>query len=162
MTFSFFPGGTQIRLLTLLLLCTFQMLPAQVISPKKMMERCNKVKGLRDEFKKKILPPYLIEGCASKAILCGEPNQAVIPISVFGKQRYRLYFRDEGFEGKVFVRVMTLNKKEVFSNESDSTQTMYAFTPPRTDKYFVEFIYKQSTNPDAVGCVSVVLATREF
>ena len=139
------------------------MLPAQVISPKKIMEKCNKTKGLRDQYKKIVLPPYVIEGCASKAILCGEPNQdAVIPISVLGKQRYRLYFRDEGFEGKVFVRVVTLNKKEIFNNGTDSTQTMFAFTAPRTDKYFVEFNYKQSANPDAVGCVSVVLATREF
>jgi hypothetical protein len=155
--------AAQKKFCTFLLLGLFQVLPAQVISPKKLMERCNKIKGLREQFKKFVLPPYVIEGCASKAILCGEPNQeAVIPISVLGKQRYRIYFRDEGFDGKVYVRIMTLNKKEIFSNETDSTQTMYAFTAPRTDKYFVEFKYKQSSNPDAVGCVSVVLATREF
>jgi|GEM_PF-1107660 hypothetical protein len=160
---TFLHTGTQRKIITALVLCLFHMLPAQVISPKKIMERCNKTKGLRDQYKKFVLPPYVIEGCASKAILCGEPNQdAVIPISVLGKQRYRMYFRDEGFEGKVFVRVVTLNKKEVFNNETDSTQTMFAFTAPRTDKYFVEFNYKQSANPDAVGCVSVVLATREF
>jgi hypothetical protein len=39
---------------------------------------------------------------------------------------------------------------------------MYAFTAARTEKYFVEFVYSQSKNPDAVGCVALVLATREF
>jgi hypothetical protein len=145
-----------------ILFCLFQQLKAQVISPKKRMENCNKIKGLRDQYKSIVLPPYVIEGCASKAILCGEPSQAVIPISVLGKQRYRLYFKDEGFDGKVYVRVLTLNKKEIFNNQADTTQNMFAFTAPRTDKYFVEYVYKQSTNPDAVGCVSVVLATREF
>lgn len=148
---------------TIMLLFLFQTIPAQVVSPKKRMENCNKIKGLRQQYKSIVLPPYLIEGCASKAVLCGEPNQeAVIPISVLGKQRYRLYFKDEGFDGKVFVRILTLNKKEIFNNQSDTTQNMYAFTAPRTDKYFIEFNYKQSTNPDAVGCVSVILATREF
>lgn len=151
-----------LKTIPVLLFCLFHSLPAQVVSPRKLMENCNKTKNLREKFKSIVLSPYVIEGCASKAVLCGEPSQAVIPISVLGKQRYRMYFKDEGFEGKVFVRVLTLNKKEIFNNEADTTINMYAFTPPRSDKYFVEYVYKQSKNPDAVGCVSLVLASRDF
>jgi hypothetical protein len=121
------------------------------------------MKKLREKFKDLIQAPYVMEGCASKAILCGEPGHtAIIPISILGKQRYRIYFQHEGFEKKVSVKISTLNKKVVFSSQDDPTSNMFAFVAPRTEKYFVEFLFEQSSNPDAVGCVSVVVATREF
>jgi hypothetical protein len=136
---------------------------AQESSPMKLIQNCSKIKRIRDKFKNTIQAPYVIDGCASKAILYGEPGQeAVIPVSVLGKQRYRIYFQTEGFEKPVFVKVCTLNKKVVFSNESDPSVSMFAFTATRTEKYFVEFFYTQSNNPDAVGCASVVIASREF
>ena len=149
----------------LLFLATITDMPlhGQQPSPRKQMENCSKMKSLREKYKSVIQSPYVLEGCASRPVLCGEPGQqAIIPLSVLGKQHYRLYFDSEGFEGKVFVRVLTLNKKLIFSNENDPASTMFAFTATRTEKYFVEFNYVQSTNPDAVGCVSTVLATREF
>ena len=136
---------------------------SQESSPMKLIQNCSKIKRIRDKFKTIIQAPYVIEGCASKAILCGEPGQeAVIPVSVMGKQRYRIYFQTEGFEKQVFVKVSTLNKKLIFTNESDPSVSMFAFTATRTEKYFIEFFYSQSSNPDAVGCASVVIATREF
>lgn len=135
----------------------------QESSPMKLIQNCSKVKRIRDKFKTVIQAPYVIDGCASKAILCGEPGQeAIIPVSVLGKQRYRIYFQTEGFEKDVFVRVSTLNKKLIFTNQNDPTLSMFAFTATRTEKYFIEFIYTQSSNPDAVGCATVVVATREF
>jgi hypothetical protein len=83
-------------------------------------------------------------------------------MSIIGKQKYRMYFSNEGFDGKVFVKVQTINKKLIFTNEADPSIDYFVFTPIRTEKYFVEFVYKQSANADAVGCVSVLLATREF
>jgi len=136
---------------------------AQQLSPMKQIQNCTKTKKIRDKFKASIKAPYEIDGCASKAILYGEPGQdAIIPVSVLGKQRYRIYFQHEGFEKDVFVRVSTLNKKLIFSNESDPSQNMFAFVAPRTEKYFVEFFFAQGSDPDAVGCVAVVIATREF
>lgn len=138
-------------------------LDAQVISPMKEIQNCNKTKKIRDKFKAVIQAPYEIDGCASKAILYGEPgHDAIIPVSVLGKQRYRFYFSNEGFDKNVTVRVSTLNKKIVFSNETDPAQNMFAFIAPRTEKYFVEFLFTKGSDPDAVGCVSVVVATREF
>lgn len=132
-------------------------------SPMSLIKSCTKAKKIRDKYKKQIQTPYVIEGCASKAILCGEPgHEAVIPVSVLGKQRYRFYFDNEGFDGKVYVKLSTLNKKVLFTNESDPDLNMFAFTATRTEKYFVEFFYSLSKNPDAVGCISVVVATREF
>ena len=132
-------------------------------SPMKLIQTCTKAKKIREKYKAQIQAPYEIEGCASKAILCGEPGHpAIIPLSVLGKQRYRFYFDNEGFEGKVFVRLSTLNKKILFTNEAEPELNMFAFTATRTEKYFVEFFYNQSKNPDAVGCISVVVATREF
>lgn len=128
-----------------------------------LIQSCTKAKKIRAKYKSQIQAPYEIEGCASRAILCGEPgHEAVIQVSVLGKQRYRFYFDNEGFEGRVFVRLSTLNKKVLFTNESEPELNMFAFTATRTEKYFVEFVYPQSKNPDAVGCVSVVVATREF
>ena len=138
------------------------LITGQNLSPKKQIENCQKTKKLLDRYKKIVQIPYVIEGCASKPILCGENGEAIIPMSIIGKQKYRMFFSNDGFDGKVFVKVQTINKKLIFTNEADPTVDYFAFTPIRTEKYFVEFVYKQSANPDAVGCVSVLLATREF
>ena len=138
------------------------LITGQNLSPKKQIENCQKTKSILDRYKKIVQEPYVIEGCASKAILCGENGEGIIPMSIIGKQKYRMYFSNAGFDGKVFVKVQTINKKLIFTNEADPSIDYFAFTPIRTEKYFVEFVYKQSANPDAVGCVSVLLATREF
>lgn len=151
-----------IFLLGLILLFNFPT-NAQELSPIRLIQACNKAKNIKDKFKDKIQAPYHMEGNGSKAILCGEPDhEAIIPVSVIGKQRYRIYFHHEGFEGNVFVKISTLNKKIVFTNEDDPSKDLYSFVAPRTEKYFVQFVYTMSKNPDAVGCVSVAVASREF
>lgn len=121
--------------------------------------QCKSLKEQKSEFVK-LVKPYDFEGISGGILNAGKTRN--ISVSVFSKVKYRLHFRTEGFDSPVIIRVMTLNRQLLWSNEKDPGNVLYEFIPSKSDKYFVEFSAPGSAYDDVRGCVSVVLSSRPY
>lgn len=121
--------------------------------------QCKSLKSMKDEFMD-LVKPYDYEGISGGIINAGKTKS--ISISVFSKVKYRLHFRTEGYDSPVIIRVVTVNRQLLWSNEKDPANLMYEFIPSKSDKYFVEFSAPGSSYDDARGCVAVVLSSRPY
>jgi hypothetical protein len=121
--------------------------------------QCKSLKNQKAEFME-IIKPYDFEGISGGIIGSGKTKN--LSISVFAKVKYRLHFRSEGFDAPVIIKVVTVNRQVLWSNEKDPGNRMFEFTPQKADKYFVEFTAPVSSDDDARGCVSVALSSRPY
>ena len=121
--------------------------------------QCKSLREQKDEYIR-IVKPYDFEGISGGKLAAGKTRS--ISVSVFSKVKYRLYFRADGFDSPVIIRVLTVNRQLLWSNEKDPGLMMYEFIPHKSDKYFVEFSAPGSSFDDARGCVAVVLSSRPY
>lgn len=121
--------------------------------------QCKSLKSLKSEFMV-LVKPYDFEGISGGILSSGKTRS--ISVSVFSKVKYRLNFRTEGFEAPVTIRVVSINRQVLWTNEKDPGNLLYEFIPQKSDRYFVEFTAPESSNDDARGCVSVVLSSRPY
>jgi hypothetical protein len=121
--------------------------------------QCKSLKEQKDEFIR-IVKPYDFEGISGGTLAAGKTRS--ISVSVFSKVKYRLHFRADGFDSPVIIKVLTVNRQQLWSNEKDPGNLSYEFIPQKSDKYFVEFSAPGSNYDDARGCVAVVLSSRPY
>lgn len=121
--------------------------------------QCKSLKTLKAEFME-IIRPYDIEGISGGTLMAGKTRS--ISISVFSKVKYRLNFRTDGFDTPAIIRVVSINRQILWTNEKDPGNLLYEFIPQKSDRYFVEFSAPESSNDDSRGCVTVVLSSRPY
>ena len=121
--------------------------------------QCKSLKNMKEEFRN-VIKPYDFEGISAGILNAGKTRS--ISVSVFSRVKYRLNFRTEGFDSPVIIKVVTVNRQVLWSNEKDTEASVFEFIPHKTDKYFVEFSAPGSSDEDARGCVAVVLSSRPY
>jgi len=121
--------------------------------------QCKSLKTLKAEFME-IIRPYDFEGISGGTLMAGKTRS--ISITVFSKVKYRLNFRTDGFDAPAIIRVLSINRQILWTNEKDPGNLLYEFIPQKSDRYFVEFSAPESSNDDSRGCVTVVLSSRPY
>lgn len=121
--------------------------------------QCKSLKTLKAEFMD-IIRPYDFEGISGGTLMAGKTRS--ISITVFSKVKYRLNFRTDGFDAPAIIRVLSINRQILWTNEKDPGNLLYEFIPQKSDRYFVEFSAPESSNDDSRGCVTVVLSSRPY
>jgi hypothetical protein len=142
--------------ISLLLLLVLQL---SSLSAGKVAAQCKSLKTLKAELSGSIRP-YDFEGISAGVLSSGKSGS--ITISVFSKVKYRLLFNTDGFDAPVLIKVVSLNRQVLWTNEKDPEATIFDFVPTKAEKYFVEFSAPAGSGKDGKGCISVLLGSRSY
>jgi hypothetical protein len=129
------------------------------LSAGKVAAQCKSLKTLKAELSGSIRP-YDFEGISAGVLGAGKSGS--ITISVFSKVKYRLRFSTEGFDAPVLIKVVSLNRQVLWTNEKEPESSIFDFVPQKTEKYFVEFSAPAGSGKEGKGCIAVVLGSRSY